>query len=144
MVSAADAARYLIKVGSTFSGENASQAISAATFADGVDLTPELSALVRNDDAPMSARKDALFWLGQSEAATKDLIGLYAALKPFALREHYTFVISQRHDDTAALDKLMDIAQHDPDSQVRKQAMFWLGQSKDPKAIKFFHDILVR
>jgi hypothetical protein len=25
---------------------------------------------------------------------------------------------------------------------VRKQAMFWLGQSKDPRALKFFEEIL--
>jgi hypothetical protein len=27
---------------------------------------------------------------------------------------------------------------------VRKQAMFWLGQSKDPRALKFFEEILSR
>jgi len=26
---------------------------------------------------------------------------------------------------------------------VRKQAMFWLGQSNDPRAVKFFEDILL-
>jgi hypothetical protein len=25
---------------------------------------------------------------------------------------------------------------------VRKEAMFWLGQSKDPRATKFFEDLL--
>jgi hypothetical protein len=25
---------------------------------------------------------------------------------------------------------------------VRKQAMFWLGQSKDPRALRFFEDVL--
>jgi hypothetical protein len=27
---------------------------------------------------------------------------------------------------------------------VRKQAMFWLGQTKDPRAVKFFEEILTR
>jgi hypothetical protein len=44
----------------------------------------------------------------------------------------------------AALDKLIDVAQHDTDRDIRKQAMFWLGQSHEPKAIKFFQDVLRR
>ena len=28
--------------------------------------------------------------------------------------------------------------------RVRKRAMFWLGQSKDPRAIRFFEEILLK
>ena len=71
------------------------------------------------------------------------LIALYEHLTPFSLREHFTFVLSQRHD-TESVDKLIDIAQHDRDVEIRKRAMFWLGQSRDPRAIKFFRDVLTR
>jgi hypothetical protein len=27
---------------------------------------------------------------------------------------------------------------------VRKQAFFWLGESRDPRALAFFEDILIR
>jgi hypothetical protein len=144
-VDPAEAARYLLRVAHTLGGTSAGDAISAASFADGVDVAPELTRLVGDADAMTAARKDALFWLGQSETEkTQDLISLYASLEPYALREHFTFVLSQRHDDAPALDKLIDIAQHDADFKVRKQAMFWLGQSNDPKAIKFFQTILMR
>jgi hypothetical protein len=144
-VEPAEAARYLIGVAPTLGGTSAGAAIAAASFADGVDLVPELTRLVRDPDATTAARKDALFWLGQRETEkTQDLIGLYASLEPQVLREHFTFVLSQRSDDPPALDKLIDIAQHDADLTVRKQAMFWLGQSKDPKAVKFFQTILMR
>ncbi len=52
-------------------------------------------------------------------------------------------MLSQRRDDPS-LDKLIDIARRDPDTQVRKKAMFWLGQSRDPRAVQFFKDILRR
>jgi HEAT repeat protein len=52
-------------------------------------------------------------------------------------------VLSQRHED-AAIDGLIDVARHDPDSEIRKRAMFWLGQTKEPRAIKFLQDILTR
>jgi len=40
--------------------------------------------------------------------------------------------------------KLMEVARNNRNPQVRKQAMFWLGESKDPRAVKFFEDILTR
>ena len=42
-----------------------------------------------------------------------------------------------------ALDRRHAARLTDRDSQIRKQAMFWLGQSKDPKATKFLRDLLI-
>jgi hypothetical protein len=39
---------------------------------------------------------------------------------------------------------LIDQARNNKNPAVRKQAMFWLGQSKDPRALKFFEEILTR
>jgi len=33
--------------------------------------------------------------------------------------------------------KLIEIAQNNRNPAVRKQAMFWLGQSNDPRALQF-------
>lgn len=142
-VSPAEAARYLVELAHTIGGSSGDAAISAAAFADGVDLSPELTRLVRDEDAPLGSRRQALFWLGQGDYPTADLAKLYGDLKPYALREHFAFVISQRHDDVA-IEKLIDVARHDPDHEIRKLAMFWLGQTKDPKAVKFLLDILTR
>jgi hypothetical protein len=142
-VSPNEAAHYLLGLAHTLSGTSGDDAISAAAFADAPDLAPDYTALIRDDNASVDARKQALFWLGQSDLPTADLIRLRESLKPFALREHYTFVLSQRRDDQA-VDGLIDVARHDPDTEVRKRAMFWLGQTRDPKAIKFLQDLLTR
>ena len=84
-----------------------------------------------------------MFWLGQGEAPTAALLSLYDRLREPELRTHYTFVLSQRHD-RAALEKLIDVAQHDADRGVRRQALFWLGQSKDPRAADFLRDMVTR
>ena len=140
-VPAVEAARYLTVLAHTIGGTSGDEALSAAAFADGFDLAPEFKLLIRDTEAPIGSRRQALFWLGQSDAPTRELTGLYDNLESFTLREHFAFVLSQRHDD-ASLDKLIDVARHDRDVEVRKQAMFWLGQSKDPKAVKFFRDLL--
>ena len=54
-----------------------------------------------------------------------------------------SFVLSQRDDDVA-LNKLIDVAQHDPNHDLRKRSMFWLGQSRNPRARNFIHDVLTR
>jgi hypothetical protein len=143
IVSAPEAARYLMSVAHAVGGRSSGDALAAATFADSVNVSPELMRLVRDADAPIDARKNALFWLGQSETPTADLLRLYDGLQPFALREHYTFVLSQRRED-ATLDKLIDVARHDPDLEIRKRALFWLGQSNEPKAINFLRDVITR
>jgi len=137
-----EAARYFLGLSRELSGRNSNEAMSAAVFADAGDISPELGRLVRDRDVGPETRKQALFWFGQGDAPTKSLVQLYDNLDARSLREHFAFVVSQRHDNEA-IDKLIDLARTDRDAEVRKQAMFWLGQTKDPRAIKFFHDVLV-
>jgi HEAT repeat protein len=37
---------------------------------------------------------------------------------------------------------LIKVARTNANPAVRKQAMFWLGQSRDPRAVDFFAEIL--
>jgi hypothetical protein len=143
IVAAPEAARYLIALARSAGGRSASDALAAATIADSVDIAPDLARLVRDADVSVETRKQALFWLGQTSVATSELARLYDGLQPASLREHFTFVLSQRRDDLA-VDKLIDVARHDVDHDIRKQAMFWLGQSKNPKAYQFLRDILTK
>jgi HEAT repeat protein len=41
-----------------------------------------------------------------------------------------------------ALRKLMQIAKSDPSIEIRRQAIHWLGESRDPEAKKFLEEIL--
>ncbi|HEY2163121.1 MAG TPA: HEAT repeat domain-containing protein [Gemmatimonadaceae bacterium] len=143
VVDATEAARYLLSVAPSIGGRNANEAISAAAIADATTIAPELTRLMQNGDAPLDARKDALFWLGESEIGAAEFARLYDRSQPYALREQWTFVLSQRHEDPA-LDKLIEIARGDSDVEIRKRAMFWIGQSRDPKAIQFLHDLILR
>jgi hypothetical protein len=40
--------------------------------------------------------------------------------------------------------KLIEVAKTNRNREVRKQAMFWLGQSNDPRALEFFEQVLAR
>jgi hypothetical protein len=143
VVSAPGAAHYLVEIAPRLGGRNASEAVAGAALADSVNLAPELTLLVRNREAALDTRRQALFWLGQTPISTTDLSRLYDGLTPFGLREHFVFVISQRRDDPS-VDKLIDIAAHDVDREIRKRAMFWLGQTNSPRAVKFLRDLVTR
>jgi hypothetical protein len=36
----------------------------------------------------------------------------------------------------------MDIARSDRDKELRGKAVFWLGQSRDPRAAKFLEELI--
>jgi HEAT repeat protein len=89
-------------------------------------------------------RKKALFWAGQSGVGIPEIIPLYARLTDREMKEQVIFVLSQRGNNSAAVDKLMDIARNEKDSELRKKAIFWLGQSRDPRVQQFLLDMINR
>jgi HEAT repeat protein len=107
------------------------------------ESTKWLVDLASNSSEPIGNRKKALFWAGQTGGNTESLASMYDRMREHELKEHLIFVISQRRD-RAAIDKLMSIARNDPDREMRKKAMFWLGQSRDPRVSAFLSDIITR
>ena len=141
-VDADDAARYLTTAARTLSTSNAERALTAASIADVVNVGELFLPLVRDAGVRTDTRKSALFWAGQSDLPAARLVGVWSDLTSRELRKHFTFVLSQRRE-SAATEKLMDIARHDADREVRKQALFWLGQIDDPRARDFLRTLIL-
>ena len=99
--------------------------------------------LASNSGEPIEMRKKALFWAGQTSNSSERLVSMYDRMRESELKEQMIFVLSQRRD-RQALDKLMSIVRNDPDREMRRKAMFWLGQSKDPRVSAFLSDIISR
>jgi TolA-binding protein len=97
-----------------------------------------------NANEDIELRKKALFWAGQSGVATSELAPLYNRMTDGEMRDQMIFVFSQRQHDPAAMDKLFDIAKNDKDPERRKKAIFWLGQSRDPRVQQFLMDLINR
>jgi HEAT repeat protein len=98
---------------------------------------------VRDESEPLEVRRKVLFWAGQrEETPTRDLFEVIRTSKEASLREHGAFVLSQRDDD-AAMDALIELARSS-DIQTRKKAIFWLGQSENPRAEQFIRALLTK
>jgi HEAT repeat protein len=95
-----------------------------------------------NPKEDIELRKKALFWAGQSGVAISEMSKLYDRMGDSEMREQIIFVLSQRQRDPAAMDKLFDIAKNEKDPELRKKAIFWLGQSRDPRVQQFLIDLI--
>jgi hypothetical protein len=118
--------------------------VTAATLADSAIVWPALLRLARRTDVPMDTRRQAVFWLGQAagEAATRGLDSLAAdGGGELEVRKQAVFALSQRPADEG-VPALIHIARTNPHAEIRKDALFWLGQSEDPRAIALFEEIL--
>jgi HEAT repeat protein len=100
-----------------------------------------LLGIARDTAQGIEMRKQALFWAGQGGVSIEELTKLYGSVADREMREQLIFVYSQR-DEPAALDKLIEIAKRDPSPDLRKRALFWLGQSEDSRAVQALQEII--
>ena len=129
-----------------FTGESArrlqNQAVVAiALHADPAALDRLLTFARTGTDARL--RGDAMFWLAQ-RAGAKAMDTIAGAIDrdpDTEVKKKAVFALSQMPKDEG-VPKLIEVARTNKNAEVRKQAMFWLGQSGDPRALKFFEDIL--
>jgi TolA-binding protein len=101
-----------------------------------------LMDIALNTKEDIELRKKALFWAGQGRSVdVADLVRLYDSMNDREMKEQLIFVYSQRRED-AALDKLFAIGKNDPDRELRKKAIFWIGQSRSPRAAQYLQELI--
>ncbi len=144
-VAAADAGAWFIKLAETASGKVAKDAIVVATLADSSSVWPSLLRIARDANRDRELRKSAVFWLGQAASdATAALNGLADDESgDVEVRKSAVFALSQRPNGEG-VPALLTIARGKLDPRVRRQAIFWLGQSGDPRAVSYFEEVLAK
>jgi hypothetical protein len=118
-----------------------------AIFALTQNKEPEALNIVvgvaHNDSSPR-VRGQALFWLAQragqkvAEASISDAI---ANDPETEVKKKAVFALTQMPDGEG-VPLLIQVARTNRNPEVRKQAVFWLGQSKDTRALAFIEDVL--
>jgi HEAT repeat protein len=90
-------------------------------------------------------RGQALFWLAQkagrrAAAAIRDAINDDPETE---VKRRAVFALSQLPKEEG-IPQLIQVARTNRNPAVRKQAVFWLGQSNDPRALAFFEELLLK
>jgi HEAT repeat protein len=146
MVPAREAADVMLKLAVEARGDDAGELITAATLADSAVVWPELLRIARNTGLGEETRRQSVFWLGQAagEAATRglDSIVQQSGEEDLEVRKHAVFALSQRPAEEG-VPALIRIARTNRQPELRKTALFWLGQSDDPRAISLFEELLM-
>jgi len=119
--------------------------IFSIQLGDSDESVEELIKIAKNEDS-REVKKSAIFWLGQkasekSIAALKDVVE--GSKEDDEIKKSAVFAISQLPKEQA-VPALIDIAKTNESAVVRKNAIFWLGQTGDERALKFFEDILLK
>src|SRR6267143_909820 len=103
-----------------------------------------LATISRDRNKSDLTRQNALFWLGQARVPNR-LSLLEDIFKNSTdspqIRNHVLFVLSSTRDPRAAT-ILGNIASSDPDTDVRRQAIFWLANMKIPQASQTLENLL--
>ena len=146
VIGTKEATNYLLALALRDDSRASEKAIFASILADSVTIWPDLLKIAKKEEASRKVRRSAVFWLGQAagDAATRgltDLVDDKSADRE--VRETAVFALSQRpHDE--GVPALIAIARKNPDPELRRKAIFWLGQSEDPRAISLFEELLTK
>jgi len=144
-VGAREAAEYFLALSERgTAGEVDGDPLLPSVLADSVTIWPSLVRVARNTRVSHETRGRAVFWLGQAAGAAAG-----SALDSIAtddrgdreVRKHAIFALSQR-STSEGVPALIRIARTNADPEIRKTALFWLGQSEDPRAVSLFEEIL--
>ncbi len=105
-----------------------------------------LDTVVRaaHDDKSPRVRGQALFWLAQKGARKTAQAAISEAIAndpETEVKKRAVFALTQMPAGEG-VPLLIQVARSNQNAAVRKQAMFWLGQSKDPRALAYIEEVL--
>lgn len=146
-VTVTEAGRYLVALAREGrDGDVGEDAVFAVTLADSLTVWPDLIEIARDGAIPRDTRKSATFWLGQIAGDTAaERLGEMVEDEgvDVEVREHAIFALSQRPADEG-VPALIQVVRTNRNPRLVKKALFWLGDTGDPRALALFEEILSR
>jgi len=121
----------------------------ALIFAVSQHQTPRaldfLKTTARDDSRSLDLRKNAVFWIGANDdpGSVGLLREILAEAREGKLKEHVVFALTLT-DRPEGIAEIIRAAKSDPDLEVRKQAIFWLGQKASQESAKTLQDVVDR
>jgi hypothetical protein len=143
-IDPAQAARYLLAIAPRLSGQSGDHAVMGAAIADAPSSWRRMLEIARASGASESSRKASMFWVSQeaSAAATAGLTDIAmddASVR--SVRSDALFYLAQRRNGEG-IPSLIRVVRESKSAQLRKDAIFHLSQSGDPRALDLFEQLL--
>jgi len=141
-VGVREATDYLTRIVEQANGRSASEAVVPIVLADSIDPWPTLLRFARDERLSRSIHSAVNFWLARGASAALGVAD-HDDDPDDDVRGSAVFALSQQPKEIA-IPRLLDVARHNAHPAARAQALFWLGQSNDPRAVDLFDEILRR
>lgn len=143
-IDAPEVARYLLSIAPGLAGRSGDNAVMGAAIADSANNWKRLLEIARDNNATESSRKASLFWVSQ-EATAVATAGLADVASDdraeLSVRKDALFFLSQRPKGEG-VPALIKVVRESRSGALRKDAIFHLSQSKDPRALDLFEQLL--
>jgi hypothetical protein len=143
-IAPAEAARYLLAIAPRLPGRSGDHALMGAAIADAPSSWRRMLQIARSTDASESSRKSSLFWVSQ-EASTAATAGLTDVAMDDAstrsVRSDALYFLAQRRNGEG-IPALIRVVRESKSIQLRKDAIYHLSQSGDPRALDLFEQLL--
>lgn len=127
-----DAVAYLLDLAPRVVAANGDDALLAVALAAGPSPAVSLLQIAENGRAPVRMREDAVYWAAETGADVAQLRMVYDRVGDARVREQILFAYS-RAEDQASTRELLRVARGKGNLELRKRAVFWLGQKTDPE-----------
>jgi hypothetical protein len=137
-----EAADFLSRTIERSQGRGASDAVLPLILADSIDPWPTLLRLARDERSSRATRGSVNFWLARGAAAKLGVTDREDGADD-DVRASAVFALSQQSKDVS-VPRLIEFVRTSRHPGVRAQALFWLGQSNDQRALDLFDEILSR
>ncbi len=143
-VAPAASADLLAGLARPWRDELSDRALAALGYHAEAAATATLAGFARDRAADSDLREQAIFWLGVLRGAEglAELQRLLAEQPGGEHADHLVFAMAQNPGGTEVL--LALVRRPDVALEVRRQALFWLGQSDDPRALDEISRLLAR
>jgi hypothetical protein len=140
-LTASEAATWLGDLASRGTGRVASDAMLPLILADIPDPWPLLLRIARDDNRPREVRRNALTWLANGVTDHLGIADSRDDSEDDEMRTQAVFVVSQRPRGES-VPELIELARSAKHASARRSAIFWLGQTGDPRAADVFAELL--
>ncbi|MEO8337090.1 MAG: hypothetical protein ABI664_19045 [bacterium] len=138
------AARYLLRIAPALAGRSADHAVMGAAIADSANLWRRMLEIARDNDASEAARKSSLFWVSQEVSAVATAGIGDVAMDDDAMgsvRNDALFFLAQRPRGEG-IAGLIRVVRESKSYKMRKDAIWFLSQSRDLRAMDLFEKLL--
>jgi hypothetical protein len=139
--TASDAEAWLSETVERGTPRAASDLLLPLILVDGGDPWKLFLKLARDENRPMEFKRTVMMWLSNAVSEHLGILDDPARTEEDEMRDQAVYVLSQR-PKAEGIPALIDVARTSSHPSARKTALYWLGQSGDPRAVDVYAELL--